>query len=475
MENRRRHRLVISGVIVVLMFAGLLQAGLVRSTHFVWVSDPTAFTVDAHWHQYDTHADLKVGGFIAYFYRWCWNVLGQPQDCSHKADVYAIYYPIIQGMQCVWVQPDEYLYTIDGLAPTTTYEFRMFVFVAKFHQTSSCVPPTLDFPPDIRGGDSNLCVVQLNCRATTLAGDPGPPPRGGSPHVTLYGNAGSWIKETNVLPQSESYVGPNPPDWNDAMQFVGEPNGTGGYYRIEIHEFQSAHNMFDRIGLRVVDYPAGISVAVDPNGQVHSYSATSAPISATNSVGASILPRISAMDGDRYTAGAGDWITADFGPVTSLPGPKQKIVFGSMDNIPSACNCWKESVPVQVQMSNGTWTTAATLYPRLDNRVQVVDLTGQFLPGGNAIVRLLLGGHHQIDWLALDASSDAVLITSIVLPSQLNYSDGTPSAISLIQNDDGAYLTLDPGAFIFLGFPVPAQMAAQRALFLDVNGYYHVP
>jgi hypothetical protein len=466
--GRKLGGLIFVGAVI----AMVLSSGGALAIHFVWVDNPNPTTVDAHWHNHDTHPDLKALGYLAYFYRWCWNRVGGPVNCDNMADVYAVYYPIPSGQQCTWVQPEFYVYTITGLTLFTTYDFRLFVFWARFTQDFSCSAPKLVLPPDIRGGDTNYCLSQANCRVTTPDGPGDPPPRGGSPHVTLYNPSGDWTKETNVLPQSESHDGPNPPDWEDAMLFSGTANASGDLYRVEIHEFQSASNFLDRVSLTVVDHASGDSVAVAPDGQVHTYRSTVAPITAVNAIGSNVRPNVLSKDGVFYQATPNDWVTVDFGPLSSLPGPKQKLVISSRDNIPLGSCCFKMGIPVQVEASDGSWGAMTTVYPRLHNRVQIVDLTGLFVPNGNARVRVLLVDEHEIDWLAIEAGANGAFTQTTVSPSQVNYSSGAFANRQLILSDDGSYMTLNPGEYIFVTFPVPSPVPGQRSLILRVNGYY---
>lgn len=464
---------VASLIIVSLVMVIMGWAGTVSASHQVWVDNPKKTTVDANWHEHDPHPDLKVDGWLTWYYWWCWDVVGQPQDCSSSVKVYAIYIPEDQpGGGCIWNQPMYYEYTIGGLTPDTYYEFRMMIVLAKFHYESSCTPPTLNYPLEQQNLGTNYCIEPSLCRARTLPGNPDPPPRGGSPRVALYGGTGNWTKETNVLPQSESYEGGSPPDWDDAMQFTGVAHDTTGTYRVTVHEYDNALNSFDQIKLTAVDYPSGYSVAVAPDGSIHSYSATSVPVYATGAFGQNALPLVAEPDGMFYEEPLSGPLTVGFG---SLSGEKQKILFGSRDYVvdreggPQKCG-----IPVQVRSMSGSWGNVTTLYPRVDNRIQILDLTGLFAATGSIDVRFLLRPEHQVDWVALDRNHDAPMTITDLPPLQLNISDGSFANLQALMSDDGMYLPLPPGYFIHLVFPVPPQLRDQRALVLRVNGYYTV-
>ena len=486
-----RERSFLTPLLVTIFLVTLLSSAFsVQAAHQVWVNNPTHWTVDANWHQFNPHANLKVGGYNTWKYLWCWNVVGQPQSCGpgQNLEFTAIWVPRpdpgYPGI-CIWSQPEWYKTVISGLSPGNTYEFRMMIYLAMYEGGQpSCQYPKLKLPIDseLLG---NFCIVTNACRATTPPCPPAgcfTPPKGGSPRVAVFTPESTWADETNVLPQSESYEGPSPPDWEDALQITSPANSTGANYSFIIREDQTAQNSFDQITLSTVDFASGYSVAISPTGDVHSYSDPSPPLTAVNSLGQSVLSLVEAPDSHPYRGWDGDYVTASFGPIPggggsgmlSMGGSRQKLVLSSRDDVPSSCNCWKQGIPIETQSGGLGWQTVAVVYPRLELRVQIVDLTGLF-PTGSIDIRLQLSEGHELDWIALEDDEDITLAEVETPPQEILYSNGQAANLTSILYDDGIYAALAPGQDVYLRFQVASQSAVNRVLILRLNGYYTSP
>jgi len=290
---------------------------------------------------------------------------------------------------------------------------------------------------------------------------------GGCPYVSVW-NGTQFVTDNNILPKSiysqnrvviDRYVLQNSPA-------IIANNNT---YGLRLFESNKNTSFFDRVKLFAVDHRPSINVALDQYGRIRTYRAPTPPKEAIDSNGNSVLSEIRDWDDGKYVEGnAGYWVVLNFGKVHNR-GPKLVLRADYL--------LVKFSIKVSI-LIDGKWVWIADIHPRHYWSVDIVDLS-ELMPfvRGELLIRLYFTGCHKIDFVGLEAKSDAeVVVHELPLVLAKEYTidkQFTKTVTLLLLEQDDIFVKMDSNQAILLWFlNVPKRYGLTRTFIFEVVGYY---
>ncbi len=246
-----------------------------------------------------------------------------------------------------------------------------------------------------------------------------------------------------------------------------------GVYSFEIRERPNEQSWTNYLGLISVDHPAGVSVGVDSNGNIHSFTTPHIPDSAVGVEKIDYLSKIAAVDGLAVDLYHGDTLLLDFSSVdTSLYA---KLVIGVNGFEGELTKDYIQDIPaVSIQtMESGLWVTRFKFFPKEFWAEGVFDIRPYL--SANKLVRLVgvscnTGKFHQVDYVGLDNSPESFVSTA--LKPSAAATNSKSDCLQQIKDPDESYAFMDMGDTIKLTFPYASLKDNSRSLILVSRGYY---
>ncbi|HUU46391.1 MAG TPA: hypothetical protein VM118_11735, partial [Acidobacteriota bacterium] len=249
-----------------------------------------------------------------------------------------------------------------------------------------------------------------------------------------------------------------------------------GQYTLELREISDEESYTDLVRLVAVDHDSDVHVAADGDGNVWTYSAWAAPISAIDKDGNDVLSQIATEDDSGFRGFHEDYVILDFSTLDVSQGATLVLRFRGFQDDGDAGDptSVQPSIDVQTQDLDGTWTTRNDLTPREDWAVAAVDLSAHL--GDSKQVRLWLkschtGKYHVIDYAGLDTAPQAPTTVNMLLPISATHSV-QGDVLDAISASDDDYAHLVPNEQMTLAFPVPAVTGEARDFVFVSEGYY---
>ncbi len=132
---------------------------------------------------------------------------------------------------------------------------------------------------------------------------------GGCPYVGTWDGT-QYLLDNNILYQSELFG--TETDWIDRYVLTYKPSTRYGYHSLVISEFENEHSFIDQVRLLAVTHNQRTKIAVDPNGQILSFSNPKAPSSAINENGLDLTNILKSEDGSYFSGEPGSSVILDF-------------------------------------------------------------------------------------------------------------------------------------------------------------------
>lgn len=300
----------------------------------------------------------------------------------------------------------------------------------------------------------------------TLLWDPyATQPPGGCPYISDW-NGTEYVLDNNLLAASDHGSEVDINDYYRLGQKLVPRLNTRDFslYSLMLKEFENEHSYFDKVQFTAVGHSSDVGVAVDPNGEILTYTKPYAPQLAIDDKGLNITNLIESSDGDYYQGYNGSFITLYFRDLDTFDGAK--LVMRADDGI------IKESIHIQILNETGGWHTIAKVIPRAYWAIEIVNLAPWIVnTDGDLSIRLYFTTNHKIDYIGLDTSSQATLdVKRGNLVFAKHSTDGYVTG--LLQNSDEIYAELFPGQQIELAFITPKVNGEERDYIIAVEGYY---
>ncbi|SEM80889.1 hypothetical protein SAMN04489760_1517 [Syntrophus gentianae] len=254
----------------------------------------------------------------------------------------------------------------------------------------------------------------------------------------------------------------------------------GDVYPIEVQERESEDSYTDYVELLEIDHAAGVSVAVDEKGAIHSYKPAKLikPVSAL-AKGNDVTALLTKKDDKGFAAYNGATVTVNFGKVDVARGATlilgvKGFVLGTGKPQPYSGT---PAVVVETMDKNRVWQERGRLLPRFEHSVAAFDLKPFLTAGQKVAVRLRSVSHdvkyHLIDYVAFFADSAPDFSVAEVAPSKATYA--SQNVLGDLQSADGNYAKMSPGDKISLEFPVKPLAAKSVREFIFVSKGYYEP
>ncbi len=132
----------------------------------------------------------------------------------------------------------------------------------------------------------------------------------------------------------------------------------------------------------------------------------------------------------------------------------------------------KDSIHIQVQNADNSWSEVVTIIPRRYWSTDIIDMS-EYLPDarGDVKVRLCFTDNHRVDFVGLDTSSQATMSIQIgQLVNAIHSVDGDVSAKLLYS--ENLYAELVPSQNIELSFTLPEMTMEKRDYVIILEGHY---
>jgi len=299
---------------------------------------------------------------------------------------------------------------------------------------------------------------QNYARAEIYYDTPASPDGGGCPYVFLWDGT-QYVADNNILPASEDTPGLDVDDYY-LLEGSPVPKGWFGVYSILIREFENEHSYIDQVKLLAVDHESDVNVAVTATGDILTYKDPVTPVSAIDSAGNDLVRLVNATEDGYFEGDPGNYLMLDFGSLNISEGARL-VLRADM----------KSPIHVQVMGSSGEWVTVADVTTRVNWSTDIIDLSG-CLPDANGElkVRLYFTGSHKVDYVGLDASSQAAFEVHVA-----NLISATHSAEGNVKNKlmqvDGDYAEIPSGDQVRLEYGLP-ENDTRRDFILYSRGRY---
>ena len=218
-------------------------------------------------------------------------------------------------------------------------------------------------------------------------------------------------------------------------------------------------------------------MAVNPSGEILTYTSPHPPVSAINNEKKDVNDLLSSADGDYYEGYNGSYITLNFGDKLDVGKGAKLVLRTDMFAV-------KTSIHVQVQDKKGKWKDVTSFVPRAYWSTDIIDMS-DYLPDarGNLKVRLYFTANHKVDFVGLDTSPQSrSTVQQAQLVSAVHSKNSDPTVYGeSMENDvkskllygDGAYAELMPYEQIKLAFSLQeASNNLSRDYILVCKGHY---
>ena len=302
----------------------------------------------------------------------------------------------------------------------------------------------------------------------------------GCPFV-YYWNGERFVEENNILPQSTK-PDRTQLDVGDCYMLQNEMQPVNGSYLLQLYEPALERTELDEVQLAIIDYNSDVSVAISPDGELFSYSDPAPIISCIDDEGTEVAELVDEMDdGMQIKMEHNRTLLLEFDEVgeaeiIKLVVAHKAIVEQFSYAIPVDPRYYKCSIHIQTMSELGEWQDFSSIPARLNDVVDVVDITGlRDVINSGLQLRLLITGTHIIDFIGLDISTEDDFDVEYVHPTYVAYSNSTDSSnmASRLASSDKNYVTLSPRQTIELSFPFIVEEKAYRAVaFLGFGHYY---
>ncbi|VVB92579.1 Uncharacterised protein [uncultured archaeon] len=264
-------------------------------------------------------------------------------------------------------------------------------------------------------------------------------------------------------------------EYTDYYKLNKQPVESNGKYQLRLIETQDESSYTDMVKLITVDHPADVKISNDENGNIWTYSSPSAPASATDKNGNSVLSQISSEDNTGTKVYQDDIIDLDFGGSDTSNGATLVLhVLGfQMEADPGAPTNEKPYIYIQTK-EGGNWVTRNIFYPRSDWATNAYNLAPYLTE--SKLVRLLVkscnvGKYHIIDYVGLDTSGQGSTTINVLSPvTAVNSVNG--DVLGAISTSDNNYASMSPAETISLEFSAPAATDLVRDFIFVSEGYY---
>jgi hypothetical protein len=292
---------------------------------------------------------------------------------------------------------------------------------------------------------------------------------GGCPFICPW-NGTSYAVDNNILPLAEHSNGSDVQDYYMLQQpLVPSKSGLSfSTYSLQISEFENEHDYLNQIGLYAVDHPQNVNVGVSPSGQILTYQNPQPPLLAQDQNGRDWTKTISGTGNSYYQSEAGDYMNLYF-PQVSTSNAKLVIREDPPDGRPI-----KESIYVQLMMTNGSWLQVADIPGRTNMSTDVIDFSSYLKEAWNPIeVRLYFTSVHRVDFVGLDTTPQAsIQIKKATLVSAVN--SANQSVLPQLLFNDSQYAQLTPGQQITITFLLPPLRPNElRNFVFYIDGHYY--
>ena len=256
---------------------------------------------------------------------------------------------------------------------------------------------------------------------------------------------------------------------NDSYLLGYRPVLENGLIPLKVGEFENNTDYFDQMRLLAVAHSSQVKVGLSPSGQVLTYTNPMAPSYAQTDNGTNILPLLAQANGVYWQGTPGRYVIVKYAQVPRSSSYKLVVV---SDGCYNYC---KMSIHVQIRNQDGTWLDADVIHPRVYWSTDVVDLS-RYLPSqnGGLQVRLFFTSDHKLDFVGLDTSSPAPIITTqlqMVSATHSSYGDASQA----LGKVDGSLVDITPGQKILLSFaapPIPPQGQVTDFVMGTVGRYF---
>lgn len=287
---------------------------------------------------------------------------------------------------------------------------------------------------------------------------------GGCPYVSTW-DGDKYVLDNNLLATFESLGGADVTDYYLLQQMLAQRED--GSYSLLLSEFENEHDFFDHVQLIAVDHVSDVNVAVSPCGEILTYTNPSPTVSAIDDNHRNVKRLLSSIDGNYYEGYNGSYIDLNFGDLDVSQGAK--LVMRA--DLPPEAEKW--SIHIQVQDSQSSWNTVATVIPRVYWSTEIINMT-KHLPDakGNLKVRLYFTANYKIDFVGLDTSPQATILVQEGEFVSAIHSVGGDVTTKLLYSDE-IYAGLVPGENIQLAFELPEQTMEARTYIITVEGHYY--
>lgn len=286
-------------------------------------------------------------------------------------------------------------------------------------------------------------------------------------------NGTEYVKDNDVYSTARGEA----MEYTDYYLLNEPPVSTDGKYLLQLRETDDEESYTDRVALMTVDHDAGVSIAPDDSGNILTYSAPAAPLTAVDDQGSDVSVALAAVDGTGVNGYNGDTVLLDFSNVDTTNGATLVLcVKGFIDDgqnpVPTLVR--PPAVYIQTQDSNGQWVTQNKFWPRWEPAVMAYDLQGA-LSAGN-LVRLFVTSchenkYHLIDYVGLDGSAQQNVTVNVLSPASAVQSINGDVTAAITSSDD-VYAYMARGESISMEFAAPEDTGQERDFIIVSEGYY---
>lgn len=294
----------------------------------------------------------------------------------------------------------------------------------------------------------------------------------GCPFLYVW-NGTNYSMDNNILIDSEGNARPDffVSDYYKVEQPITLSNGS---YKLSIGEYENEHTYLNQAKLITVDHAQGAEIFVSENGTIYT---SRNPIMPSSCYPEDYdINNITAID-DKYIEGGYDTrVIVDFVDEYDLENAKLLIRpdFKLGWGFKGVRGEDEPSGPIHIYAmipTNGYWEYVTSINPRALWSTDIIDLSSFGFGQSSISFKLVWGGYHKIDYIALDTSEEEPVFVQELTPSSAIHSNKgvVTYETSLI---DQKLIELIPGENLNLTFPY-APTAIERDFIFFTNGYYN--
>jgi hypothetical protein len=265
-------------------------------------------------------------------------------------------------------------------------------------------------------------------------------------------------------------------EYTDFYKLNKPLEATNDKYLLQLKETESESSWTDLVQLKTVDHASNVKISNDENGNILTYSNPSAPVTAVDKNGNSVLSQISIEDNAGTKVYQNDYVDLDFSSYDTSNGATlvMKVLGFQADGDIGVPTNEKPYIYIQTQDSGGNWVNRNIFYPRSDWTTNAYDLKPYLVD--SKLVRLYVkscnaGKYHIIDYIGLDLSPQASTTVNILLPVKAvsSINGEVTEKLSISDND---YASMAPSESISLEFSASPVSDETRDFIFVSEGYY---